>query len=563
MNTLYEEQEKLRKEFQRQSGIFERIRNGEIYLCAHYIPCACVSGLSPGYVLEYKDDHGVGRIYEESASIICKGICYALYKEAIQLYEKMKETKIFVCTSVYSYLDLKGMVEKKLAKIDLKKIDTYLFYAVYCSSESSKRVQSVYEFICRNVNPSFEFFGKPIGLQEYFTPELEECVQNAQEASGILEPVEWSEFLCLPQFLDSWILFLKERCKNANQTDIKLLKDAVQYQGRAGEELEVARYGYKKKPELYREALCAKELRGDYAGQMAVGKEALDKLDTDSDVRSEIALLTARAAFRAKEYALTEHYCAQALASNGKPGTYLLASALSHEPEKLESIAIEELKNVPCPGPFEDPVPHAFNRKVLQFFLGDFHVLPDLIEKRNFFEEYMECVAALLLSLLVKGNTWKEGCLYMVHLVDNYIGSPIDRYVRAEKDSDEEELFQTCLLKWKERHQAQIDEIRQFSELNRLEGLVRCIVKENISMYNLNYRRAAGFAAALGELKESLGEKDGKQRVLAKCRADFIKELIKEQKEVLFDRYKDGFPHEKAFDIYLKMFGMNAGKESN
>ena len=105
-------------------------------------------------------------------------------------------------------------------------------------------------------------------------------------------------------------------------------------------------------------------------------------------------------------------------------------------------------------------------------------------------------------------------------------------------------------MKWKDRQQTG-DELQKL--LPYLEVWVDRVIKDSAFGNGMEYRKAAGFAAALGEVKESLGEKDGKQRTLAGYREEFIKN---EKKEDSFAFRRKGFPPEKAFTIYLKMFGM-------
>lgn len=563
MDMQYENHAQLQKEAQRLEGMFEKIKNGEIYLWANYIPCAVVSGLSSPYILEYEDRSGIGKIYEQGAVTVCKCICFEMYREAARLLKMMKETKIFVYTPIYAYLDWEGLIREKLAEIDLKRLDAYEFYLIYRSAENSQRVQAVYDFLRKHYFDDCQFGGQT-GLQKYLKmPELKECVQCVQEMAGALKPVGVAEFMHLPEFLDSWISFLKKRSENRDRIDRALLDEMVQHHGTSKELLlEQARICFKEAPDLYWKAIRSKELCSDYAGQIAVGKEALKKLDVNVPVRSNIALWTARAVFRAKEDALAEDCCVQALLSNMTPWYYLLATALSHEPEKLKDLASERLQKIrPVESDWLDIV-HADREllfpehlvAVFKFFLGDFYALFELYETKGCVEE-MECGIALMLLLLVKDREWKKGCRYLSGLLYWCAGpeSCIYEYINAVQEESagsvkKDLYFQACLQKWKGRQQA-LPEARTY--LARLEALVFCRIKEICNCWNAEYQEAVGLAVALGEVKESLGEKEGKRHVLSKCKA-----MIEALSEELPNRHKKGFPREKAFEIHFKHFGM-------
>ena len=85
--------------------------------------------------------------------------------------------------------------------------------------------------------------------------------------------------------------------------------------------------------------------------------------------------------------------------------------------------------------------------------------------------------------------------------------------------------------------------------LPRLEEWTAYIIKK--ALMKTDNRKAAGFAAALGEVRESLGEKDGKQHLLAKCREEFLQNV----EEDIFTKKKSGLD-ERAIVFYFKQFGM-------
>ncbi len=567
MNEQYVQQAELNKELNQLEGLFEQIKNGDIYLYADYIPCAVVSGLSAEYDLEYKDYSGIGRIYEQSASAVFRCICADMCQEAVHLYGLMKETKIFVCTKIYAYLGLKGLIREKLAQIDPEKMEEYEFYAVYHSVPDTQRMQAVYDLLCQNCG--IDLFTKSSRLHDYLN------MQKPREPyEGVFSKLYKSDDIFTPaerlEFLDSWISFLKKKYESREHSgqgtweedyDLALLEEAVEYRGKAGGLLELARLCCQAEPSLYWKALCAEELRGDYAGQLAVGEEALERLGENVHIRGSIALWTAHAAFCVKEYEKAERYCRQAVSANLSMGEYLLVSAWSREPEKLNAYAIEKLlgrcddddSNIEwLMGVLERPTVE------MQFLFGDYSALTDLYDQEKLINGDIGdvgCGIILLLLSIGKDREWKAGCRYLAALLDNYYIWPssagyIQKLKEEEGGAGKVSIFETYFLKWKDRQQTG-DELQKL--LPYLEVWVDRVIKDSAFGNGMEYRKAAGFAAALGEVKESLGEKDGKQRTLAGYREEFIKN---EKKEDSFAFRRKGFPPEKAFTIYLKMFGM-------
>lgn len=562
--------QKILQEFERLEGLFQKIRNGELYLRAGYLPCAAAFALSPEYILQFKDDSGIGRIYEESADVLFECACRDMHREAIQLYHYLKETKIFVYTEIYASIDIKGLIQEKLANINSDKLHASVFYAVYRSANGEQRVQDIYDLLYKNRYT--DFLGKDLTGNNHFTiPFLEtwlkSCVFHAQETAGILEPTDVSEYLCLPEFWDSWILFLEKHQRDDNcNWEINLLQDASQGGKHKVNLLKQARLAYKEKPALYWDALYAKELDNDPAGVTEIGKEALDQLDPRLPVYSTIALWLARAAYRKKEYALAQSYCIQALQSELTPPImWLLAFSLLHEPEKQKDAVLslvrerrQKLGRTTTSEWFDlldkDSQMALFvseqNTGIIQLFLGNYEAFVNFYESESAMTDDLAYASALLL-LLLKDCVWEKGCQYMAKLVQGHLRFSHDRYVRAVTElsgdgTGMDGFFQECFLKWKSWHQTEFTAQKYLPVLERWVN--RCI-RENLQ--ERFFRQAAAFAVALGELYESFGEKDGKQHVFEKCRAEFAANI---KDSHYFHRHNGDFPYKKAFELHLYGF---------
>ena len=131
-------------------------------------------------------------------------------------------------------------------------------------------------------------------------------------------------------------------------------------------------------------------------------------------------------------------------------------------------------------------------------------------------------------------------------------------------------FFQECFQHWKGRQQLLEKAGQQYVAC--LENWLDAYIEMAVKSHSINFKLLAAVIAAFGEVKESMGETDGKQKVFARYQDRFC-ECMKRKSRPWGNRAareKDGaewFPHrqedeavlhKKALAAWMKYFGMQS-----
>ena len=146
-----------------------------------------------------------------------------------------------------------------------------------------------------------------------------------------------------PDFLDSWIHFLEEK---KGDLPYRLLSEAIRCGYGEDKILEVARRGYAVHPALYLEALTRYEKRNDYEQVISIGREAMENIDRNNVIRSQIALKTADAAHKSDQKQLEEECVREAFISDTTPTNYLRLIAVSSNPKRYAGLIPDTLSRI-------------------------------------------------------------------------------------------------------------------------------------------------------------------------------------------------------------------------
>ena len=502
----------IKKEAARVQKLFDSIEEGELCLeVEEYIDYDRSWGYDEGEY-SYEDPDHVIRVYEEAAGLIEKCIDAGEYHTALDIFDRIDSTEVQVrCEWDDFTMAMDDLVEAKLLTFDLTHMALCVLYAAYQVTEPGERAEELYDYM--NVT-----YFSDVHLEDMLT-------LGANALPG------------LPEFWDSWISLLSE---TAGDLARRLLKEAILC--RSGDQglLETARDVCKVHPSLYLDAMEVSEKSGDYAMQLEIGKEALEKINKKYVIRSQAALKTAEAAIRLDRAKEAEGYWLEAFRSCTVPVNYLRIIGESADPKGyLSNLAsmvgsVAKVSSIMHHGPEElkENLTVDSNLYILQFLNGDF----DKAIKQHGKE--------LVFLLLFKEDDWKQGCLYMAkeavssmyfRAADYYAGTEY-HVVSGKKGAENDmELFRRCFNRWKSLHHLSAEQEKSY--LSAVEKMVDNYVSTTVSEQQRKwYAEAAAYAAALGEVKESLGEAGGKQRTMQK--------------------YKEQFPRHNAFHGELRNYGM-------
>ncbi|KJR44918.1 hypothetical protein UF75_4711 [Desulfosporosinus sp. I2] len=191
------------------------------------------------------------------------------YEEAVTIFKLIMDTQIFVEDEDGGdsfELSLEEMVDEKLVGVNLKVLALDVLYSNYQLQTAAQRASVLYSYF---IYPYF----KEIHIEDIFSIGREELRDT-------------------DMFLQLWIDFLMQQ---SGEVSACLLKEGLLYYKGTEGLLEMARKGYKEHPSVYLAALLEYEKTHDYEKMKGIGKEALDRIESDLKIRGEIALKTAQA----------------------------------------------------------------------------------------------------------------------------------------------------------------------------------------------------------------------------------------------------------------------------
>lgn len=541
--------------------LFGQIANAQLYL--HAVCWEWDGRYSP----EYTDPAGIGKIYEESIAVVRKCIQTGMYEEAARLSGLIMDTEVFVFTDIFITLDLSALIREKLVTLDLYKVIIYRTYSLYRSLKKEKRVEEIFQFLmnqCSEVLMSWEF------QENYRNPFLQ--FRNIAEEEQL-------EFPKLSEFWDEWIAFLQEEASGREynykkQVILVMLREAVLQHGGSGGFLKLMQSASGQNFE-FSDVPGVIDCCKSYRQALIIGKEALQRMHPKDEMYSKIAIRIAGAAICAKDYRQAQAYCEEAFLSDMSPVNCLRCVNELDDLSTCKAAVTAENQKIAAGygrqnGGYAEPYEHAVltdsymgvdffrssyslhNLAVLEFFFGDFDVLIRLYNNNRPSADDMECGISLLLLLLLQDDVWGSGCKCVGECLRGLLQFSASEYVRGTKrqesyhSTEDGDIFLECISRWKS--QQKLTEEKAAEYLAILEKWIERAFEKWITRSNSRqYKKAAGFVAALGEVKESRGEENGKNKTLAKYQEIFAKRNRENE-------YKDDFIYERGFGMYVRYF---------
>lgn len=210
------------------------------------------------------DQDGIGKIIERACQFIHEAIDKQIFDKGNEIAGILIGLKIMVGGEYEDYsgepLELEDLGRYGLASIDYKKLVVESLYLSYCANKLEERADALYIIIqnSRIRDISFEM--------------VMQCGEELPE---------------LQQFLPKWIEYLGKQSTYIAQ---ELLDEAINLTYDPDDLLKSARAYYKQHPGLYRKYIFENQNKLAYNDLIAVGREALEKINQKYLVRSKIAL---------------------------------------------------------------------------------------------------------------------------------------------------------------------------------------------------------------------------------------------------------------------------------
>lgn len=481
----------------------------------------------------YEDNDDISDMLEEACDFVHICMDREKYQEGFAVGKQLLEMEI-LCDNEYGdeNFSLGDMAHYELLHCDLKRVILDIAYCAYQSAPPAKRPEALYGVIL-----------------------------NAKEDTATLEAVMQHGEKDLPEFeefLPSWIIYLGN--KTGHDAD-RLILEAVDLLNDLSLEIQCAEKYAAVHPGLYLNILeNGKYMPAD--DMVAIGLKAMKAIPKRYVIRSKAALKTAEYVIAAdEEQSLLEKCYFAACESDTSAQNYLRALLNGYGNGKKR----EELQKLLVPFPVrksdgylpdkgsyhgyggsvyferEENKPNNNMVLMLRFLDGQFEEVLDKglnkPEALGWTGTFMKQGIALFLLYLQEGQWNGKGIAAMVETARNAMRFSAIEYrkgTRVPAEMDEEDLFSRLFFQWKATAPMASDirkrAVKRITAL--LEKRTAGIMDANRRNY---YGECAAYIAALGEVRESLGETGAKQRLMTS--------------------YKDAYPRRSAFREEMRRYG--------
>ncbi|MDO5338466.1 MAG: hypothetical protein Q4E89_13695 [Eubacteriales bacterium] len=478
----------------------------------------------------FEDPKDIIGILQKACTLVHQCVDREWYREGYNLGNRLMGLMVMVEGDYADYgedtLSLNGLRQQGLVSFNFNQLLLDTLYAAYRSCPLEERPEALFQIIYNS---------------ESHDVTLEKLMQAGAE--------ELDEF---DDFLKLWIEYLAVR---SGREERRLLADALPLLNDSAASLEIARRFSALHPEIYEQILAQSLISGGAEEKWKVGEEALCRIKPQYIVRSRIALLTAQYALELKKQEEAEKCWLEAFRSDTRPIHYMRlaveCSDFTKYRQEVRQIYHELLKT-----PQKESVilgESAENRigkntyYILEFLEGEFQkvILEGMNEKKalGWSFTFMKSGIALFLLYLYRGKALFSGCASMCSRIAEEICFTKEGYSEGlirSVNTDKTSLFWECFDKW--RTQTSMSEEEQEKILKKLDQWIRLRVEGIMQANRRNYyAECAAFIAALGEVRESRGEYNGKAR--------------------LMEAYRSAYSRRTAFHREMEAFGMKRKKK--
>lgn len=495
------DKEQLKADIRKNMDKLERIHDGEVML-QEVLNEEYDDWYGEGEEFFYEDPENICGDIEEGVSLVHKCIDRELYQECYELADFLLTMEI-CAEGDYAETDfsLKDLAEQKIASVDYEKFVLEALLSAYWGNDLEEKPKALYWMF---VNTASE------------KATLELMMQKS--------PKELEFF---QEFLGLWIGYLGNVSGKMAQ---RLIKEAVSLAESPKLLLDAARKYADNHPKLYLQVLEQYKAGGQAKEGMEIGKEAVSRIGTDRQVRSQAALVTAEFALELQDQEEAERCWLEAFRSVSSPVNYLRLVLESEEYGKSQKGAKQVFMGI-----VSDNVPGGRTNDygsrnmyfTMLFFTGKIREMIDrgMNERKalGWSSTFMKEGMALLFLYFYQGESLPAGCGSMCRRALNSIQFDKESYLKGtgkSTDLEEQQFFWQKFLKWREHVRMPEEEaVEIIRKLERwVELRVTGIMENNRRKY---YGECAAFAAALGEVKESRGEEGAKAKTLEAYRSRY------------------------------------------
>lgn len=483
----------------------------------------------------FEDPEGIGTIIEEACKFVHTCIDKGMYNEGHEISEILIGLKIMVGGEYQEYWDeslgIEELEEYELSRINYIILVTDALYLTYYANSLNERPDALYVLI------------QKAGDKDISIEKIMQCGEELPE---------------FDEFLQIWTAYLGNKKSYIAQ---KLLDEAIDLSNNSDNLLSNARIYYEQHPGLYEKYIKENRDKIGIKEMILIGNEALEQIDTKYLVRSRIALLVADIILDEKDNVnkAVEQYWLEAFRSDTRAVHYVrMMMECNHFSEwksELQNINHNMLnkvkgRNTICydkPMDLQENWTNVENAYLIALLNGEYKYVRD--NGMNYTcslggsSSYMELGLSAFLLILMNKETLSEGGKAMLSRIVYSVAFAKGEYrqgVSVEINEIDMEYFWKSICRSKGLHP--MTESEQQVYLEWIERLVRKRVDGIMEGKHRNYYfECAEYIAALGEVLESRGVLNGKQRLMLE--------------------YKQNYSRRSAFHKELRTCGMKDGRK--
>ncbi|MDI9470347.1 MAG: hypothetical protein QM296_09090 [Bacillota bacterium] len=467
-------------------------------------------------VYVFRDKNSVRKDINTALSLMRECLDMALYDLGYLLAGQILDIQVQVTGEYQEYdgepLTLSDLDSHKLLGRPYLEVISECLYFTYMTSEMSERPSRVYELI-QKLDAGW--------------PELDDVRRlGGGELPGFTE------------FLPLWLRYLASQDEDLAD---QLLAEALGLEKDWDFLLTLTQDFGRQHPRLYVELLGRLRGAGEWEEMLALGREALDRLPLDYQIRSTIARIAANAAWKLDQVDQAEDFLFEAFRSDSSVVNYLRLRFSCRDwssfADRIRAVyeSVWRAKRDPDQGIRVSRTGVFIRRNqiggktylALLMLDKSFAEAWDLARKDSpaklFYYDALNDLIPLLLLLFYQDSIPDQGLVKMLDRTVKFIGFGAIAYnsgaAVALQGSDAEALW-SLILKW--RSEVGITEAERDKWLAVVEADISSKVDEILSTQDrAGYAWAADLLAALGEVRESCGHEGRKSELLGHFRKKY------------------------------------------
>lgn len=486
-----------------------QIDEGELYLNADEYEDYSGGYWDSDFITEYYDNQGIGDKINTMLRFAKDCVNDRKYQEASLIYEWLWEMEVTADEEYIDPADLELLVEKGIVNADMKQLALLTLYVDYQVREPDERAENIYLYFAHYAFQSLH---------------IEDMLHAGRENLTETE-----------RFWNDWIALLKTK---SGDTESRLLKEAVLYNGGIDGLVKMAEENHKVHPSLYLDVMKEYDKSHGYSQIEKIGAEALEKIDSKLKIRSKIALKAACAASYLDHTEMMMFFCWEGFCSDSTVRNLLRLFGMKEMAEQY-GVRAKEILGSRIKG---NPVTTIRNYELNQNIIGSY-----TYNELSFYTGNFKAVKAA--SKNPEGSLgWSscfvgEGiCLFLLYLFEDALPSKAassvadtigfsDKTVQDEeiefekKIADESSRMKTSIFwnyfqRWKQYFPMEADEKKQY--LAWAENIVHSRAEAIVSgQHRRQYGDVAVLLAMVAEIKEQRGETGAKKEIFAVYKRKF------------------------------------------